>query len=79
MHVHAVQWYGGFGEIEYRQVVTASGFMKPGNARFDDPEKFRASLDAWERAGAPRVEDVVVTQDEPDAGTPAAAPEAAAP
>lgn len=43
--IHAVQWYGGSGEIEYRSNAP--------NKQIDDFGPFRKFLDAW-RAAEPK-------------------------
>jgi hypothetical protein len=69
-YIHAVQWYGGWGEIEFRQMVTSAGFAKEPNERFDDIERFRPALDAWAAAAAPPPEPEVISE-EPVAEAPA--------
>lgn len=50
--IHAVQWYGTYGEIEYTvsfDPVTKT-ILKPQNELFEDPSRFQAALDAWQVA-----------------------------
>lgn len=46
--VHAVQWYGEFGEVEFRPVFNGTQVVKPANQVITDYEQFRPALVAWE-------------------------------
>lgn len=50
--VHAVQWDGDRGEIEYRMTrcTHCGARSKKGNAHFDDPEPYATYVKAWEAA-----------------------------
>lgn len=47
--IHAVQWYGNYGEIEYGSVFdpVTKAITKPQNEVFEDASLFQAALDAW--------------------------------
>lgn len=49
-NIHAVQWYGEFGEIEYKSKISANGFTRAKNVVIDKYSAFRSPLDAWESA-----------------------------
>lgn len=57
--IHAVQWDGTSGEIEYKQ--TADG--KPENASFDDITDFQSAVDAWDAADAAVVDDTPTAEE----------------
>lgn len=48
--IHAVQWYGSYGEVEY--ITTIDG--KPANQRITSLNAFQSAIDAW-NAAAPVV------------------------
>lgn len=52
--IHAVQGYGTFAVIEYREVVFKNQMLKPQNERTEDLAQFQPALDAW-AAAAPSV------------------------
>jgi hypothetical protein len=45
--IHAVQWYGEFGEIEYSSQFVDGAIVKPNNEVFTDAAQFQDALDAW--------------------------------
>lgn len=45
--IHAVQWYGSFGEIEFVPVFNGETIEKPANQFFTDANLFQPALDAW--------------------------------
>jgi hypothetical protein len=47
--IHAVQWYGTYGEVEFKSVFNEDVKLieKPQNRIFIDPAEFQAALDAW--------------------------------
>jgi len=49
-NIHAVQWYGQFGEIEYKSELTANGITKPQNLIIHKYSDFKLALDTWELA-----------------------------
>jgi hypothetical protein len=55
--IHAVQWYGEIGEIEYKSELTANGVTKPNNLIINKYSAFRSALDAWETAKQVEVSD----------------------
>lgn len=45
--VHAVQWYGQYGEIEFEPIFDGQTIIKPENQIISDFEQFQPVLDAW--------------------------------
>lgn len=52
-NVHAVQWYGNYGEVEYRPIFTNGVMAKPTNSIIDEYAEFQPALDAWSIANTP--------------------------
>lgn len=53
--IHAVQWYGNYGEVEYKShhVLEDNGsasLVKPANEIITDISPFQSAIDAWEVA-----------------------------
>lgn len=46
--IHAIQWYGTFGEVEYYNGPGVTNIR--GNTHFDDFSPFQYLVDAWEVA-----------------------------
>ena len=49
-NIHAVQWYGDIGEIEYKSQLTNGGLIKPQNLIIHQYSDFTLALNAWESA-----------------------------
>lgn len=45
--IHAVQWNGEYGQIEYRTRVENGAFVKPPNALITDVTAYQFAVDAW--------------------------------
>jgi hypothetical protein len=45
--IHAVQWYGEYGEVEYKTVFTNGAPTKPQNQIITDIAPFQFAVDAW--------------------------------
>jgi hypothetical protein len=45
--IHAVQWYGAYGEIEYSRELVDGAFVKPENEIFSDTSRFQPAIDLW--------------------------------
>lgn len=45
--IHAVQWYGEYGEIEYSRKLVDGAFVKPANEIFSDASRFQSAIDLW--------------------------------
>lgn len=45
--IHAVQWYGEYGEIEYKTVFINGALTKPQNQLITDTAPFQFAVDAW--------------------------------
>jgi len=45
--IHAVQWYGTAGIIEYKEIFDGDKFTKAPNESFTDFSPFQSALDAW--------------------------------
>lgn len=46
-HIHAVQWNGEYGEIEFASRFDGNSIVKPANEFFTDPSRFQSAIDAW--------------------------------
>lgn len=49
-NIHAVQWYGEFGEIEYKSEMAHDGVSKPLNKSITEYSAFEKVLTAWQKA-----------------------------
>lgn len=45
--IHAVQWYGEYGEIEYKTHIENGVIVKPVNLLITDITPFQFAIDAW--------------------------------
>jgi hypothetical protein len=45
--IHAVQWYGEYGEVEFKTVFANGAFTKPQNQLITDVTSFQFAVDAW--------------------------------
>jgi len=45
--IHAVQWYGEYGEIEFKTVFENGVFIKPHNQIITDAAPFQFAINAW--------------------------------
>lgn len=45
--IHAVQWYGEYGEIEFKTVFANGALTKPQNQIIADITPFQFAVDAW--------------------------------
>jgi hypothetical protein len=45
--IHALQWYGEYGEIEFKTVFLNGVFTKPQNQLITDIAPFQFAVDAW--------------------------------
>lgn len=45
--VHAVQWYGEYGEVEYKTVFAGGVISKPANQIITDVTPYQFAIDAW--------------------------------
>lgn len=50
--IHAVQWYGEYGEVEYKTRVENGKLVKPENLLITDMSQFQFAVDAWNTAKA---------------------------
>lgn len=50
--VHAVQWVGEYGEIEYKSVFADGVITKPNNQIITDIAPYQWAIDAWNVAKA---------------------------
>lgn len=48
--IHAVQWYGEYGEIEYKTRLENGAFVKPANVLITDVAPYQFAVDAWNAA-----------------------------
>lgn len=67
--IHAVQWYGEYGEVEYKTRLENGVLMKPANLLTTDVTPFQFAIDAWNVAKAEAtavVESETLTQGAPE-------------
>lgn len=50
--IHAVQWNGEYGEVEYKTRLEAGVLVKPANVMFTDVTSYQFAVDAWHAAKA---------------------------
>ena len=50
--IHAVQWYGEYGEVEYKTQLGNGALVKPANRLITDVTPYRFAVDAWNAAKA---------------------------
>lgn len=50
--VHAVQWYGEYGEVEYKTQLENGAFVKPANVLITDATPYQFAVDVWNTAKA---------------------------
>lgn len=48
--IHAVQWYGEYGEVEYKTRLENGAFVKPANVLITDVTPYQFAIDAWTTA-----------------------------
>ena len=48
--IHAVQWYGEYGEVEFKAVFENGVFSKPQNQFITDVAPYQFAIDAWQAA-----------------------------
>ncbi len=48
--IHAVQWYGEYGEIEYKTKYENNILVKPKNLLINDVTPYKFAVDAWQAA-----------------------------
>ena len=46
-NLHAMQWYGDWGEEEFKTTVDATGMTRQPNNRITDLSPYQSYLDAW--------------------------------
>lgn len=75
--IRAVQWYGEYGEVEYKTRLENGFLVKPSNMLVTDATPFQFAVDEWStakrvaeqaEADARAAAAVSTTQTEPDAG-----------
>jgi hypothetical protein len=45
--IHAVQWYGEYGEVEYKNQLVNGVLVKPANAVITDVTPYQFAVNAW--------------------------------
>jgi hypothetical protein len=45
--IHAVQWYGEYGEVEYKTQFQNGAIVKPANLLFTDITPYQFAIDGW--------------------------------
>jgi hypothetical protein len=51
-NIHAVQWYGEYGEVEYKTKFENGALVKPANLLITDITPYQFAIDAWDSAKA---------------------------
>ena len=51
--IHAIQWYGEYGEVEYKTRLEDGALVKPANALITDVAPYQFAVDAWNTANTP--------------------------
>lgn len=54
--IHAVQWYGEYGEVEYKPRLEGGAIVKPANLLITDVTPFQFAVEAWSVVRAQAVE-----------------------
>jgi hypothetical protein len=61
--IHAVQWYGTHGEVEYKTQLQNGSLVKPANAVITDIAPYQFAVAAWNAAkAAPAPDEIPVTK-----------------
>ena len=60
--IHAVQWYGEYGEVEYKTVFANGTLTKPSNQTITDVSPFQFAVDAWNDAKSTSSGEIPVTE-----------------
>jgi hypothetical protein len=50
--IHAVQWYGEYGEVEYKNRFENGAIVKPANVLITDVTPYQFAVDVWNAAKA---------------------------
>lgn len=50
--IHAVQWHGEYGEVEYKTRLENGAFVKPANVLISNVAPYQFAVDAWNTAKA---------------------------
>lgn len=61
--IHAVQWYGEYGEVEYKTRFENGAIVKPINLLITDMSPFQFAVEAWNAAKV-EAEAAIVVQPE---------------
>lgn len=56
--IHAVQWYGEYGDVEYKTRFENGALVKPANLLISDMSPYQFALTAWEVAKAAHLQAV---------------------
>jgi len=48
--IHAIQWYGEYGEVEYKTRFENGALVKPVNVVITDAAPYQFAIDAWNAA-----------------------------
>jgi len=60
--IHAVQWYGEYGEVEYKTRFENGVLVKPANSLISDISPYQFAVDAWNTKNTASVEAQVAHQ-----------------
>ena len=48
--IHAIQWYGEYGEVEYKSLFINNKIVKPTNVLITDISEYQFAIDEWNKA-----------------------------
>jgi hypothetical protein len=71
--IHALQWYGDYGEIEFKTVFANGAITKPQNQLIADITPFQFAVDAWNAKKA-EIDAAIAAAAQADHEQPAPAP-----
>lgn len=60
--IHAVQWNGEYGEVEYKTQFENGDLVKPANVLINDMTPYQFAVDAWNAAKAQAALDEAANQ-----------------
>lgn len=60
--IHAVQWNGEYGEVEYKTQFENGALVKPANVLINDMTPYQFAVDAWNAAKAQAALDEAANQ-----------------
>ena len=62
--IHAIQWYGEYGEVEYKTKFESGVVVKPANMLITDLTQYQFVIDAWNAANNLALEQKAIATEE---------------